>query len=307
MNKRILVTGGNGFLGSYVVDRLEQLDHKVDHPDRKRCNLLDEKNLYDYLSWLSPDIVMHLAAVVGGIGANKENPGKFFYENMQMGMNMIHAASRLGVGKFVFVGTTCSYPKFTPVPFKETDIWNGYPEETNAPYGIAKKALISMGNAYRQQYGLNFISLLPANLYGPKDNFDPSASHVIPALVRKFQEAKDNNSEGVTLWGTGSASREFLFVEDCARGICLATERYDKEESVNLGSGKEISIKEVATIIAEEIGYSGMIIWDSSKPDGQPRRCLDTSRAKEFGFEASKDFRTGVREVIAYWNQVKSS
>jgi len=302
MNKRILVTGGYGFLGSYVVDRLEQLDHKVDHPDRKRCNLLDEKNLYDYLSWLSPDIVIHLAAVVGGIGANKENPGKFFYENMQMGMNMIHAASRLGVGKFVFVGTTCSYPKFTPVPFKETDIWNGYPEETNAPYGLAKKMMLVQSTAYRDQYNFNSIFLLPVNLYGPGDNFEPGSSHVIPALIKKFVEAKRNGSASVEVWGDGSATREFCYVDDAAKGILLATEKYNKSVPVNIGAGFEISIHDLAIKIKDLTGFSGQIIWDRDKPNGQPRRMLDVSRAKsEFDFTANTTFDIGLTKTVRWY------
>jgi len=249
-------------------------------------------------------MVIHLAARVGGIGANREHPAEFFYDNLMMSVPLLHESWAAGVDKFVALGTICCYPKFTPVPFREENLWDGYPEETNAPYGLAKKMLLVQAQAYRQQYGFNSIFLMPVNLYGPEDNFDPASSHVIPAIIRKCLEAQAAGEEKVTLWGTGRPTREFLYVEDCAEGICLATERYDKPEPVNLGSGQEISIRELAGIIAELTGFQGEFIWDSSQPDGQPRRCLDTSRAEqEFGFQAKTPFREGLKRTVAWYQE----
>lgn len=249
-----------------------------------------------------PDSVIHLAAVVGGIGANREHPGKFFYENLLMGLHAMHQAYAQGVKKFVCIGTICAYPKFTPVPFREEELWNGYPEETNAPYGIAKKALLVQAQAYRAEYGFNAIYLLPVNLYGPGDNFDPETSHVIPAMICKFVEAKESGSPTVSLWGDGTPTREFLYVEDAAEGIVLAAEKYDAPEPVNLGTGQEISMKDLAALIAQEVGYTGEIMWDTSKPNGQPRRCLDVRRAKEqFGFQAAMPFEEGIRKTVAWF------
>ena len=251
---------------------------------------------------MSPTVVIHLAAEVGGIGANQENPGRFFYANMAMGLHLIEHARRLRLKKFVQIGTICAYPKFTPVPFKEEDLWNGYPEETNAPYGIAKKALLVMLQGYRQQYGLNGIFLLPVNLYGPGDNFDPKSSHVIPALIRKFVSAKRRGDKQVEVCGTGSPSREFLYVEDCARGIALAVQKYDAPDPVNLGAGFEITIRDLVEKIQTLVGYAGELVWDTSKPDGQPRRCLDTTKAAQlFGFRAEMDFTEGLRRTIDWW------
>jgi GDP-L-fucose synthase len=251
-----------------------------------------------------PDIVLHLAAEVGGIGANRDNPGRFFYANMAMGLNVIEEARRRGVAKFVQVGTVCSYPKFTPVPFSETSLWDGYPEETNAPYGVAKKALLVMLAAYREQYGFPGIFLMPTNLYGPRDNFDPSSSHVIPALIRKCEEARLGGAESITCWGTGSASREFLYVEDCAEAIVAATERYESPEPVNIGVGKEITIRELVELIADVTDFDGAIDWDASKPDGQPRRVLDTARAEsEIGFHAETSFEDGLRATVDWFRE----
>jgi GDP-L-fucose synthase len=252
-----------------------------------------------------PDVVIHLAAEVGGIGANRENPGRFFYANAAMGINLVEESRRWGVEKFVQVGTVCAYPKFTPVPFEEDHLWDGYPEETNAPYGIAKKALLVMLQSYREQYGLDGIYLLPVNLYGPRDNFDLESSHVIPALIRKFVAARDSGSEYVDVWGTGSASREFLYVEDAARAIVLATERYDEPDPVNVGAGREVTIRELVEMIGGLTGFDGEIRWDATKPDGQPRRMLDTTRARErFGFEAEVDLEDGMRRTIDWWQDV---
>ena len=251
-----------------------------------------------------PDVVMHLAAEVGGIGANRDNPGRFFYANMAMGLHLIEAARRHGLKKFLQTGTICAYPKFTPVPFREEELWNGYPEETNAPYGIAKKALLVMCQAYREQYGLNSIYLLPVNLYGPRDNFDPKSSHVIPALIRKCVEAKRAGAAEVVVWGTGSASREFLYVEDCARGLVAAMERYDGPEPMNLGTGQEIIIRDLVTLIAKLTGFTGRVTWDTTKPDGQPRRCLDVQRAKQaIGFEAQVPFEEGLKRTIEWFEE----
>jgi GDP-L-fucose synthase len=301
--KKILVTGGAGFLGTYVVKRL--LARGVP----KRNITVPLHGDYDLRDWSTSlklvkgnDIVIHLAAKVGGIGLNREKPGELFYDNAIMGMHLIEAARQEGVKKFVNVGTICSYPKFTPTPFKEEHIWNGYPEETNAPYGLAKKMHLVQAQAYRQQYGFNAIYLLQVNLYGPGDHFDPSRSHVIPALIKKIADAKASNAPSVEVWGTGKATREFLYVEDAARGIVLATERYDNPAPINLGSGMEISIKKLITTIARLMKFRGKIVWDATKPDGQPRRQLDVSKAKrEFGFTATTDFETGLKKTIEYY------
>ena len=301
--KRIAVTGGGGFLGRVVVNKLRERGSEEVFVVRKRdydlVRAADVERLY---AEARPEVVIHLAAVVGGIGANRENPGRYFYENMMMGVQLIEGARLNGGEKFVQVGTICAYPKFTPVPFKEDDLWNGYPEETNAPYGVAKKALLVQCQAYRDQYGLNGIYLLPVNLYGPGDNFDPNTSHVIPALIKKFVDASERGEPSVEVWGTGAATREFLYVDDAAEGIVLATEKYDGSEPVNLGSGMEISIKELAELIARETGYAGQLVWDTSKPDGQPRRALDVTRADElFGFRARVDFVEGLRRTIEWY------
>jgi GDP-L-fucose synthase len=301
--RRALVTGGAGFLGSYVVSHLRYAGcDTVIIPRKAQYDLTRESAVRSLIRETSPDIILHLAAEVGGIGANRKNPGRFFYANMAMGLHLIEEARKAHVAKFVQVGTICAYPKFTPVPFREDDLWNGYPEETNAPYGIAKKALLVQLQSYRKQYGFNGIYLLPVNLYGAGDNFDPESSHVIPALIRKMVEARDSGAEEVILWGTGSASREFLYVDDCARGIVLAAEHYNGPEPVNLGTGGEIRIGDLAALIAEIVGFEGALVYDTTQPDGQPRRCLDTSRAKElFGFEARVPFRRGLEEAVAWY------
>ncbi len=305
--ERIVVTGGAGFLGRYLQKELVKFGARSESlliPLRSDYDLTKEEDVVKMYDDMNPTVVFHLAAEVGGIGANRENPGRFFYANMAMGLHLIEHARIRRIKKFLQIGTICAYPKFTPVPFKEEDLWNGYPEETNAPYGIAKKALLVMLQAYRDQYGLNGIYLLPVNLYGPGDNFDLETSHVVPALIRKFCHALDSGSESVTLWGTGSASREFLYVEDAARGIVMAAQRYDGHEPVNLGAGFEITIGDLAEKIKLLTGFTGRIIWDISKPDGQPRRCLDTSRAKElFGFQAQTPFEEGLRRTIAWWRE----
>ncbi len=302
-NKRIMVTGGAGFLGKFVVKKLSERGCKnVFVPKIEEYDLRDIDVIRKLYNAEKPEVVIHLAAVVGGIGANIENPGSFFYENLVMGVHLMEEARLNNVEKFVALGTICAYPNFTPVPFKEDDLWNGYPEETNAPYGLAKKMLLVQSQAYRKQYGFNSIFLLPVNLYGPGDNFDPKSSHVIPALIKKFYEAKINKLLEVTVWGTGKATREFLYVEDCAEGIVLATEKYDKPEPVNLGAGLETPIRELVEKIEELIDWGGKIIWDTSKPDGQPRRCLDTSRAqKEFGFKAKTGFHDGLKKTIDWY------
>jgi len=302
--KKILLTGGTGFLGSHMLENLIQKrgvsKSQVIIPRSKDLDLRKWENCKKITA--NANVVIHLAARVGGIGFNQKYPGTLFYDNIIMGAQLMEASRLAQVQKFVQIGTVCSYPKFTPAPFKEEDLWNGYPEETNAPYGIAKKALIVMAQAYRQQFEFNVIYLIPVNLYGPRDNFDLESSHVIPALIRKFLEAKDKGAKQVVVWGTGNASREFLYVEDAAEGILKATEKYDKIDPVNLGTGKEITIKQLANLISHIIGYEGQIIWDKTRPDGQPRRCLDTSRAKkEFNFEAKTDLSTGLKKTIEWY------
>lgn len=300
--KVVVVTGGAGFLGSFLVPMLEQRGAEVVVPRRREYDLTEQADTRRLFITARPDIVIHLAAEVGGIGANRGNPGRFFYANMAMGLNMIEESRRSGVAKFVQVGTVCAYPKFTPVPFREEELWNGYPEETNAPYGIAKKSLLVMLQGYREQYGLNGIYLLPVNLYGPRDNFDLESSHVIPALIRKFIAARDEGRDSVEVWGTGAASREFLYVEDAARAILLATQRYDGAEPVNVGAGREVTIRELVETIGGLTGFAGAIEWDSSRPDGQPRRMLETSRARsEFGFDAEVELEDGLKRTIAWW------
>lgn len=300
---RVIVTGGAGFLGAYVVEKLRQRGcQHIAIPRRATCDLRREADIVRLLEETRADVIIHLAAIVGGIGANRERPGEFFYDNLIMGVQLMEQARRFGVKKFVSIGTVCAYPKFTPVPFKEGDLWNGYPEETNAPYGLAKKMLLVQGQAYRQQYGCNAIYLLPVNLYGPGDNFDPRSSHVIPALIKKCVDAVESGDDCIIVWGDGSPTREFLYVEDCAEAIVLATERYDRPDPVNIGSGFEISIKDLSHLLAEMTGFKGEIVWDTSKPSGQPRRCLDVSRAEqEFGFRARTDFRTGLRKTIDWY------
>ncbi len=303
--KRILVTGGAGFLGKEVCPALEQFSPaQIIVPRSADSDLRERVAIRRLLEKERPEVVIHLAAVVGGIGANRENPGRYFYDNAAMAIHLMEESRLAGVQKFVSLGTICSYPKYTPVPFKEEDLWNGYPEETNAPYGLAKKMLLVQGQAYREQYDFNAITLLPVNLYGPGDNFDPSSSHVIPALIRKVLEAKDEGSDHIEVWGTGTASREFFFVRDAARAIALAAEGYNKPEPVNLGSGHEVTIRELTELICDLCGFGGQIIWDSSKPDGQPRRCLNTTRAKqELGFAASTSLRDGLMETIEWYER----
>ncbi len=304
-SKRITVTGGAGFLGTQVVGKLRELGcQNIFVPRSRDYNLVDTEAVNRLYLDSKPDVVIHLAAVVGGIGANRENPGKFFYDNLMMGVQMIEQGRLSGIEKFVVIGTVCAYPKFTPVPFKEEDLWDGYPEETNAPYGLAKKMLLVQAQAYRQQYGFNAIYLLPVNLYGPGDSFDPESSHVIPALIKKCVDAIEEGRDEIIVWGTGKATREFFYVEDAAEGIVLATERYNKAEPVNLGAGFEISIKDLVNLIAKLTGFNGQIIWDTSKPDGQPRRRLDTSRAeREFGFKAKTGFEEGLSKTIQWYKQ----
>lgn len=300
---RILITGGAGFLGSFVVEQLRAKGyHDLVIPRRKDFDLTREADVERLYADARPAVVLHLAAEVGGIGANRDNPGRYFFANAAMGMHLIEGARRVGLKKFVQVGTICAYPKFTPVPFREADLWDGYPEETNAPYGVAKKALLVMCQAYRQQYGLNAVYLLPVNLFGPRDNFDLHTSHVIPALIRKCVEAKHAKAAEITAWGTGAASREFLYVEDCAEGLIAAMERYDSPDPINLGSGREITIKELTELVAKLSGFGGRVAWDASKPDGQPRRCLDVTRARrELGFTARTTLEDGLRKTIEWY------
>jgi GDP-L-fucose synthase len=301
---KIVVTGAAGFMGSFVIDQLTSRGYTNLIPLRKKdFDLTHETEVDRLYQTHKPDVILHLAAEVGGIGANRDNPGRFFFANMAMGLHLVEAARKFGLKKFLQVGTICAYPKFTPVPFKEENLWEGYPEETNAPYGIAKKALMVMCQAYRQQYGLNAVYLLPVNLYGPRDNFHPHSSHVIPALIRKCVEARDNGADSISAWGTGAASREFLYVEDCAEGIVKSMESYDSPEPMNLGSGREITIKDLTELIAKLSGFKGEIKWDPTKPDGQPRRCLDVSRAKkEIGFTAGTTLEAGLAKTIKWFD-----
>ena len=302
--KRVIVTGGAGFLGTHLVRKLkeERGCRDVFVPRSKDYDLVEKEDVIRLYKEFPCDVVIHLAAQVGGIGANRASPGRFFYNNLMMGVQLMEYARRSKVEKFVAIGTICAYPKFTPVPFKEENLWNGYPEETNAPYGLAKKMLLVQSQAYRQQYGFNSIFLLPVNLYGPGDNFDLETSHVIPAMIRKCVEAKENGDAEIVLWGDGSPTREFLYVEDCAEAILLAAEKYEKPDPVNLGSGNEIMIKDLAGLICRLAGFKGKMAWDKTKPNGQPRRKLDVSRAKkEFGFEAKTGFEEGLRNTIAWY------
>jgi GDP-L-fucose synthase len=300
--RRVIVTGGAGFMGSRVVERLRGAGAEVVVPRSREYNLVDGAAVKRLYKDARPEVVIHAAAVVGGIGANRANPGRFFYENLMMGAQCLEEARVSGVKKFIAVGTICAYPKFTPVPFKEEELWNGYPEETNAPYGLAKKMLLVQSQAYRQQYGFNSIFLLPVNLYGPADNFDPASSHVIPALIRKVVEAQRDGKDEIEVWGSGKATREFLYVDDCAEAVVLAAERYDGAEPVNVGAGFEISIKDLAEMIARLAGFRGRLKWDATKPDGQPRRCLDTARAQAlFGFKASTPFEKGLAATIEWY------
>ena len=307
-DKKVIITGGAGFLGSYVIEKLKKRGcRNIFVPLVEDYDLTKEKNVIRLYQDYPTDIVIHLAAVVGGIGANRENPGKFFYDNLIMGAMLMEYARQFKVDKFVAIGTICAYPKFTPVPFKEEDLWNGYPEETNAPYGLAKKMMLVQSQAYRSQYGFNSIFLLPLNLYGPRDNFNPKSSHVIPALLRKFIEVKDKGDNEVIVWGTGKPTRGFLYVEDAAEGILLAAEKYNKREPVNLGTELEISIKDLAELISKLTEFKGEIIWDKSKPDGQPRRKLDTGRAeREFGFKAKMDFKEGLKRTIEWYKKERA-
>jgi GDP-L-fucose synthase len=302
-NDRIVITGGAGFLGSFVTEKLKARGYtNLTIPRRKEYDLTHEAGAQRLYKDFKPDVILHLAAEVGGIGANRDNPGRYFFANMSMGMHLIEGAREHGLKKFVQVGTICAYPKFTPVPFKEEDLWNGYPEETNAPYGVAKKALMVMLQGYREQYQLNGVYLLPVNLYGPRDNFDLKTSHVIPALIRKCVEAKRRGDREIQAWGTGSASREFLYVEDCAEGVVLAMEKYDSPDPINLGSGREITIKALTELVAKLCGFTGTIAWDPSKPDGQPRRCLDVSKARQrLGFVAGTTLEEGLKKTIAWY------
>lgn len=302
-NKKIIITGGAGFLGRFVVGKLAEIGCKnIFVPTIEEYDLRDLAAIKKMYAYANTDIVIHLAATVGGIGANLDKPGSYFYDNLVMGIQLIEQARLNGIEKFVVIGTICAYPKITPVPFKEENLWNGYPDEVTGPYGLAKKMLLVQSQAYRQQYGFNSIFLLPVNLYGPGDNFDPKFSHVVPALIRKFYEAKINDSAEVIVWGTGKATREFIYAEDCAEGIVIAAQSYDKSEPVNIGTGIETPIKDLAEKIKDLIGYRGRIVWDSSKPDGQPRRCLDVSRAeKEFGFKAKTSFDVGLKKAVEWY------
>lgn len=307
--KRIAVTGGAGFLGRHVVKQLvKQGCEHVFIPRSNQFDLRKEPDIVRMLDTFRPDIIIHLAAVVGGIAANQKNPGSFFYDNLIMGSQLLEHSRLFGIEKFVAIGTICSYPKYAPVPFKEEDLWNGYPEETNAPYGLAKKMMLVQSQAYREQYGFNSIFLLPVNLYGPYDNFDLETSHVIPAIIRKCVEAQEKGEESILLWGSGEVTREFIYVEDAARAIILATERYDGLEPVNIGSGEEMTIRQLAEVIKKQCGYTGNILWDSSRPDGQPRRKLDVTRAKNyFQFEASTSLVEGLQRTIDWYRTAVSS
>ncbi len=304
-DERITITGGKGFLGGHLIRQMRQSGYRhltiADLPEYNLVNIVDVRRLYEDLR---PDIVIHLAAKVGGIGFNQENPASLFYENAMMGIQLLHEGYTHGIEKFVALGTICAYPKLTPVPFKEDDIWNGYPEETNAPYGLAKKMMLVQSQAYRRQYGFNSIFLLPVNLYGPGDNFDPKSSHVIPALIKKCADAMRNGEDEIVVWGTGKATREFFYVEDAADAIIRAMEEYNKSEPVNIGAGFEISIRDLVDLIVELTGFQGKVVWDNEKPDGQPRRMLDTSRAREeFGFRARTGFREGLQKTIEWYRQ----
>ncbi|HOE36395.1 MAG: GDP-L-fucose synthase [Kiritimatiellia bacterium] len=308
-SKRIVVTGGAGFLGSFILERLRQRGCRdnVFVPRIEEYDLVEHANVQRMYDDFRPDLVIHLAAVVGGIGANRAHPGEFYFKNMAMGLFLMEEARRRKIEKFVALGTICAYPKFTPVPFREEDLWNGYPEETNAPYGLAKKMMLVQSQAYRQEYGFNSIFLLPVNLYGPRDNFDPASSHVIPALIKKCLDARDAGAREIVVWGTGNASREFLYAGDAAEGIVLAAERYNSSEPVNIGAGFEIKIKDLVPLIARLTGFQGDIVWDATKPDGQPRRMLDTSRAEKlFGFKAKVGFEEGLRETIAWYEKSRA-
>ena len=302
-NRRVMVTGGAGFLGSFLVEKFKERGcGHIFIPRSKDYNLVEIESVKKVYKDVKPDIVIHLAARVGGIGANRANPGRFFYDNLMMGVQMMEVGRQVGIEKFVAIGTVCAYPKFTPVPFNEKNLWNGYPEETNAPYGLAKKMLLVQAQAYRQQYNFNAIYLLPVNLYGPGDNFDLETSHVIPAIIRKCVEAKGKGEGELTVWGTGKPTREFLYVEDAAEGILLASEKYNKPEPVNLSAGFEISIDELVKLVARFTGFNGKIIWDTSNPDGQPRRCLNTCRAEEeFGFKAKTSLEEGLKKTIEWF------
>jgi GDP-L-fucose synthase len=301
---RTLVTGGGGFVGSHLAERLEAEGHDVFVARRRDYDLTTMEDTGRLFADAKPELVFHLAAEVGGIGANRANPGRYWYANLMMGAHVLEQSRLNDVRKLVIAGTVCAYPKFTPVPFNEDELWNGYPEETNAPYGVAKKAVLVGGQAYREQYGLNAVYLLPANLYGPRDNFHPTNAHVIPDLIRKMSDAQARGEREVVLWGDGSPTREFLYVDDAAEGIVLAALRYDQPEPVNLGTGEEVSIKHLAELIGEATGYEGEIVWDTTKPNGQPRRKLDTTRAKElFGFEAKTPFREGVARTVAWYRE----
>lgn len=305
---KVLVTGGHGFLGKYLLKKLEKRECKqIIAPSIEECDLKKEENISNLYKTAKPDLVIHLAAAVGGIGANIKYPATYFYDNLIMGVQLIEQARRFNIDKFVAIGTICAYPKFTPVPFKEDDLWSGYPEETNAPYGLAKKMLLVQAQAYRKQYGFNCIYLLPVNMYGVGDNFNPEVSHVIPALIKKCVDAKEKGENSITVWGTGKASREFLYVEDGAEGILLASEKYNKPDPVNIGAGFEITIKDLVALIIKLTGFKGKINWDASKPDGQPRRCLDASKAKEeFGFEAKVKFEEGLKQTIDWYLEKRS-